>query len=194
MDPQLITQNIRARRSVFPKNYTGEPVNDEVIYEMLENANWAPTHKLTEPWRFRVFTGPGLQKLGNYQASRYKEAALLAGTFDETKFQKLQAKPLLCSHMVSIGMARDPEARVPEIEEIASVSCAVMNMWLTASANGIGCYWSTGGVTYDQEAKSFFGLGPQDLLMGFLNIGIPQFDPRARTPGPVEDKVEWVRG
>ena len=50
-----INHLIKNRRSVFPNLYTGEPVPKEVIDQMLENANWAPTHKFTEPWRFTVF-------------------------------------------------------------------------------------------------------------------------------------------
>jgi len=29
----------------------GKHVDNAIIQQMLENANWAPTHKLTEPWR-----------------------------------------------------------------------------------------------------------------------------------------------
>lgn len=50
---------IRRRRAIFPKFYLpGKPVDRAFIEEMLENANHAPTHKLTEPWRFRVFHSP----------------------------------------------------------------------------------------------------------------------------------------
>ena len=57
-----INQLIHSRRSIFPKDYSGERVNDEVVKQMLENANWAPTHKLTEPWRFKILTGEALER------------------------------------------------------------------------------------------------------------------------------------
>lgn len=193
MKPNQITNLIRTRRSVYPKNYTKEKVDEKIINEMLENANWAPTHRLTEPWRFVVYTGDGIRKFSEYQALRYKGKAEKAGNFDIEKFQKLQDKPLLCSHIIAICMKRDPKESVPEIEEIAAVSCAVQNMWLTAAAHGIGSYWSTGGVTYDDEARTFFGLDEKDRLMGFLMIGIPDKIPAAGRRGPIEDKVLWVR-
>lgn len=168
-------------------------MDEQFIEEMLENANWAPTHLLTEPWRFVVFEGEGLKKLAEYQASRYKKTAEAAGDFSELTFKKLQTKPLMCSHMIAICMRRDPEERVPVMEEMAAVACAVQNMWLTATANGVGCYWSTGGVTYDEEAKSFFGLGAKDILMGFMNIGVPDSHDRNSRRSPIQDKVKWVR-
>lgn len=194
MNPNELSQIIKSRRAVYHKFYTGEKVPHEVIMEMLENANWAPTHRHTEPWRFVVFEGDGLKKLADFQAMRYKKAATKEGNFDETMFEKLKSKPLLCSHMIAIGMRRDPKRSVPEVEELASVACAVQNMWLTASVNGAGCYWSTGGVTYDEGAKAFFGLDEADKLMGFMNIGMPDERTLISRRKPVEEKITWISG
>ena len=188
-----INRLMSQRRSIYPNMFSGDPVPDAVVQQMLENANWAPTHSLTEPWRFRIFSESGLKKLADFQAGLYKQKTEAAGTFDESKFQKLQEKPLLCSHIISIGMQRDPKEKVPEVEEIESVACAVQNMYLTAAAYGIGCYWGSGGVTYWAEAKEFFGLGEQDKLLGFLYLGIPKTKwPQGRRK-PITDKVKWVR-
>ena len=52
---EIIWQNIRHRRSIFPKNYSPEEsVGEDKIWKILEAANWAPTHGKTEPWRFVV--------------------------------------------------------------------------------------------------------------------------------------------
>ena len=135
-----INRLIRHRRSVFPNMYTGEIVDETIINQMLENANWAPTNKLTCPWRFCVFTGDGLLKLATFQSNLYKEVSSQKGNFKEATFDMLKTKPLKASHIISIGMKRDEKERVPEIEEIEAVACAVQNMYLTATAYGIGCY------------------------------------------------------
>jgi len=183
---------IRNRRSIFPNMYTGERVDDEVIKQMVENANWAPTHKLTNPWRFCVFTGEGLKKLADFQSELYKRISTNAGNFLESKFEMLKTKPLLASHIISIGMKRDPKERLPEIEEVEAVACAVQNMALTASAYGIGSYWGSGGITYVEKAKEFFGLNLNDKLLGFLYIGIPQSIPEGKRES-MDDKVKWIR-
>ena len=61
-----INRLIRERRSVYPAQYSGEKVDDSIIKQMLENANWAPNHKKTEPWRFTVFSGEGLKQLAKF--------------------------------------------------------------------------------------------------------------------------------
>jgi nitroreductase len=192
MNPNEISILIRNRRSVYPKNYSEEKVDNSIIQEMLENANWAPTHRLTEPWRFTVFEGEGLKKFAEFQSGRYKLKAEEQGTFDDLKYDKLKSKPLNCSHIIAIGMRRDPAGSVPEIEEVAAVSCAVQNMWLTASAYGVGCYWSTGSVTYDPAALEFFGLTKAYKLLGFLMIGMPESAPKGSRRGPIQGKVTWV--
>lgn len=191
--PQAVNELMRTRRSVFQPQYSGEKVDDAIIDQMLENANWAPNHKLTEPWRFIVYTGSGIQKLAEGQANIYKEVATAKGTFNEDSFQKLLTKPLLSSHIIAIAMKRDERKGVPEIEEVGAVFCAIENMHLTATAYGVGCYLSTGGITFYEEAKPFFGLGPDDKLLGFLHVGMPKGPLPEGRRKPVSDKTTWVR-
>ena len=48
---------LQNRRSIYPYQFEkGKKIPDEIIRQILENANRAPTHKLTQPWRFTVFT------------------------------------------------------------------------------------------------------------------------------------------
>jgi len=192
LDPELINRLIAERRSVFQPQYTGEKVDDRIVRQMLENANWAPTHKLTEPWRFVVFTGDGIKELAEFQSSLYKEVATAKGTYKEDQFQKLLEKPLLSSHIIAVGMVRDPRKSLPEIEEIGAVFCAIENMYLTASAYGVGSYLSTGGITFYEEAKPYFGLGPDDKLLGFMHLGMPKGPIPPGKRKPISEKVKWV--
>lgn len=185
-----INKIIRHRRSIFPVSYTDEVISDDIINQILENATWAPSHKLTQPWKFMVFTGDGLKKLADYQAALYKKTS---GTnFLQKQYDKLKEKPLLCSHIIAIGMKRNK--LVPEIEEVEAVACAVQNMALTASAYKVGAYWGSGGVTYLPEAKPFFNLDEEDKLLGFFFLGVPSIEwPNRSVRRPVIEKVEWVR-
>jgi nitroreductase len=192
-NPEEVNQLIRQRRSVFPKDYSGDTISNAMVEQLLENANWAPTHKLTEPWRFRVFTGGGLQSLARLQSDCYKKVTERNGTYKEDRYQALLTKPLLSSHIISIGMKRDEKASVPEVEEVGAVFCAVQNMYLTATAYGIGCYLSTGGITYFEEAKPLFGLGNADKLLGFLHLGVPKTVSIEGRRKPIGEKVIWVR-
>ena len=106
-------------------------------------------------------------------------------------FNDLQ-QPLLASHIIALGMKRD--TRVPEVEEIAAVSCAVQNIYLSITAYGYGGYWTTGGVTNNPDAKPFFGLGEADRLLGFFYVGVVGVPSVAGKRIPVEEKVEWRRG
>jgi len=186
---QQINQLIQSRRSIFPNQYSGEKVSHEIVEQILENANYAPNHRRTEPWRFMVFTGKALEKLGKVQAELYKTATP-PEKFKEEMYQKLQTKPTLASHVITIGMQRNPV--VPEIEEIEAVACAVQNMYLTATAYGIGAYWGSGGITYYQEAKELFGLGEKDKLLGFFFLGIPKTTPPPYKRQPITNKVIWA--
>lgn len=192
-NPESANALIQNRRSVFQAQYSGAKVDDVIVAQMLANANWAPSHKLTEPWRFVVFTGEGIKKLAEFQASLYKKVTTADGSFKEDKFNNLLTKPLLSSHIIAVGMKRDEKKSLPEVEEIGAVFCAVENMHLTATAYGVGGYLSTGGVTYFEDAKEFFGWGKDDRLLGFFHIGMPKGPLPDGRRKPIEEKVTWVR-
>ncbi|MFZ6014161.1 MAG: nitroreductase family protein [Bacteroidota bacterium] len=188
----MVNELVRKRRSTFQQDYTGEKVEDVIVKQMIENARWAPTHKMTQPWRFIVFTGAGLITLAKAQADVYKSVTTADGTFKEDRYNNLLTKPMLSSHIIAIGMKRDEKKSIPEVEEIGAVFCAVENMYLTAAAYGIGCYLSTGGVTYFEEAKTIFGLNNEDRLLGFFHIGMPaKVYPEGRRK-PADEISSWV--
>lgn len=192
LQPTALNALIANRRSVFPKQYNNVLVDDAVIAQMLENANWAPTHARTEPWRFVVFTGDALERLASFFQSIYKESAP-AESFNESKYQKQRENIVQSSHVIAIIMKRQETAKIPEVEEVCAVACAVQNMYLTATAYGVGCYWSTGGPTFKPQGKAFFNLGENDKLLGFMYVG--NYDgelPEGRRE-PIEDKVTWER-
>lgn len=192
MNPEDFNQLARTRRSVFPDQFiAGEPIDDAIIEQILINATWAPDHGRSQPWQFSVFTGKGLETFANFQSELYKSEA--GAGFKEAAYEKMQRQPLKASHIISIGMRRTTTKNIPEMEDIAAVACAVQNIYLSVTAYGLGGYWTTGGVTFKENAKPFFNLGEADRLMGFFYIGKVAI-PSVPTPRmPLEEKVRWVR-
>lgn len=180
------------RRSIMPAQYTGAPVDEGTIRDILESATYAPTHKRTEPWRFVVFTGEGLKRLAEMQSACYKEVTERDGSFKEERYRGLQTKPMQSSCIIAVCMKRDESARLPEVEEIGAVFCAVENMYLTAAAQGVACYLSTGGITYFEEAKKLFGLAPADRLIGFFHLGIPKQWPDGPGRRQLDEVTQWI--
>lgn len=192
MNPEWFNELARNRRSVFPDQLAaGEKVSDDIIREILTNACWAPNHGRMEPWQFTVFSEQGLETLARFQSELYKEEA--GENFKEATYVKLQQNPRKASHVIAIGMKRTTNKNIPEVEDIAAVACAVQNIYLSVTAYGLGGYWTTGGVTYREKAKAFFGLGENDRLMGFFYIGRVALPSVGATRKPLEEKVNWVQ-
>lgn len=188
-DPRWVTNLIRSRRSTFIDQFEeGQTLPDDIVRAILENANYAPTHKLTEPWRFVVYAGKGRERLASNQANLYK--AHSGDKFNQKTYEKLLSNPMRCSHVIAIGLKRHPE--IPETEEIAAVGAAMENVYLSMTAYGVGGYWSTGGITYYEPAKTLFGLSAEDRLMGFLFMGVIKTPSVTRQPGPFTEKLKWV--
>lgn len=182
-----IHQVIRDRRSVMPAQYNDTPIGQFQIEQILEAANWAPTHKKTEPWRFKVLQGESQTKLGLFLAERFKETAT---TFSEFKYRQLQENPTKAGAIIAICMQRDPKESLPEWEELAAVSMAVQNMWLTATSLGIGAYWSSPPLI--EFMDGFFQLNEGEKCLGFFYMGHYDLAPAQRVPGPIAEKVQWL--
>ncbi len=187
---ESINTIVQKRRSIYPYQYeAGAKVDDAIIWQILNNANCAPNHKKTAPWRFTVFSGEGLQYFASLQVSLYKKHH---GEENKIKIQKLADYPLMASHVIAIGLKRT-EGKLPEIEEVLAVGCAIENMYLTATAHGLGCYLTTGGITYMEEAKKHFDLDDNDKLIGFFYVGKIKDQPAQIQRGDIHEKVKWVR-
>jgi len=180
---------IRERRSIFPRQYTGEEIPHAVLLQLLENANWAPTHRHTEPWRFHVIRGDARQRLGQFLAEAYK-AQTPEETYSETKFEKTLRQPMQASVVLAIGMQRDPQERVPEWEEIAAVACAVQNLWLSATAQGLAGYWSTPKAILGNPA--FLDMAPGERCLGLFYLGTWNTEPIAGKRGSFSEKIHWI--
>jgi len=188
---QTIDHIIQNRRAIFPNTFDRErKVPKETIEQVLLNANWAPTHKKTEPWRFAVFADAGLQKLADWMEEDYKTQNQ-GDAFSPMKLKKTIEKPILSSAVIAIIMQRHADSGLPEWEEIAAVACAVQNLWLSASAYGLAGYWSTPGSI--ERIGSLIELQDEQRCLGFFYLGYPLagFTPTS-TRGSIQDKTTWI--
>lgn len=187
---QKINELIRSRRSTKPSLYNGTRIKNEVVWQILENANWAPTHGLTQPWRFKVFTDSGLEKLADFQANLYKQITPKA-KFKPEKYERMKTNLLKSSHVIVICMNRQSSEKILEIEEIEAVACSVQNMALTAAAYQICSFWGSGGITYTEELKTFLGLGKKDKCLGYFYLGYSDNPTTQSRRDSIQEKVQW---
>jgi len=192
-DREAAERIIQKRRSIFPRDYdTSRKVPKEIIHKMLINANYAPTHGRTKPWRFIVFGGESsLKALGEFEAGLYKKLTP-ADQFKQAKYEKKLTNKTKSSFVIAIVMARQKSEKIPEIEEIEAVACAVQNMHLIASAHGVGAYWSSGNLVYSQEYKDFLGVeNEKDKVLGMFHIGYPSKAWPTESRTDIDQKVTW---
>ena len=187
-DIEVLKKIISRRRSVFPVSYTKEEIPVDVIRQILESANYAPTHKLTEPWRFVVFRNEGKINFANELARLYKDTTP-AHQFLQRKYDSILEKAIQSSCIIALNAQLHPD-KLPEWEEIASLACAVQNMALTAEAFEVGAYWSSPGMIV--ELKDYLNLGEQEKCFGLFYMGYHNEKPRTAARTPIDNKIKWI--
>lgn len=179
-----INEAIEQRRTIYPVHYTGEKVDHKVIERMMELANWAPTHRYTEPWRFHVFSEAAKDDLLDLCADCYVKQTP-AETFKPAKVAQFQERKQQVSHLIAIIV--DHSGEVPEDEELASVAMAVQNMWLYLASTPYAGYWSTPGYIHSPEFATYLKLEPNQRCIGLFYLGTPD----ASAMGAVGKRGDW---
>lgn len=184
-----ISEIIKNRRATPPRLLLKNELPKEIIGQLLENASWAPNHKKTEPWRFKVYTRESKQKLAKScqkileekQAQAYPVAPDKIGKF----IDNLNRAPVVIAIVLQVDAAK----RLPEWEEVAAVSMAVQNMWLTATELGLGAFWATPGFT--ELFSEVLDLQPGQKSLGFFYVGEIMMDYPSPGRGDQASRIEW---
>jgi 5,6-dimethylbenzimidazole synthase len=145
-----IYKAIAERRDM--RHFLPTPIAPELLTKLLQSAHHAPSVGLMQPWRFIRISDPSLRKAIHAQvdAERIKTAQAI-GEFETTarmaEFMRLKVEGVLdCGEVLVATLCDHREKHIfgrrtlPEMD-IASVSCAIQNMWLAARAEGIGMGW-----------------------------------------------------
>ena len=162
----VLKEIIESRRSIFPKDYTGEEIEQEILDEILRSATFAPNHKRTKPWRFKIFKGEEKSRLGEKLAEIYKNT-VAPQHFLEKKYLSISEKAAKANVIVTISV--NFSGLLPEWEEIAATAMAVQNMYLTCTAHGIGSYWSSPGMI--KHLDEFLNLEENQKCYGLFYMG-----------------------
>lgn len=187
-----INELIRERRTIFPEQFSDRKVHKEQIDVILNNAQWAPTHGNTQPWRFKVFMEEtARQTLSDFLGKTYLEITP-AESQDDAKLAKLMARPMQSSVVIAVCMERQPEEIILELEEIEAVACAIQNMYLTCTAYGLGGFWATPKLIYTSQMNAFLNLGEKDKCLGLFYIGYPSIEWPKKHRRPIEYTTEWI--
>lgn len=157
------------------RHFNGQPVDDALMQRLFQVAHAAPSVGLMQPWRFMRIKQPALRaqlhQLVERETARTAEA--LATRKDD--FLALKVQGILdCSEVLVVALMEHRERHVfgrrtlPDMD-IASVACAIQNMWLAARAEGIGMGWVS--LFEPTELQQLLGMPAEASPVAILCIG-----------------------
>jgi 5,6-dimethylbenzimidazole synthase len=129
------------------RHFAGGKVAPEQLARLLQAAHQAPSVGLMQPWRFIRITRAELREgiHGLVEAERVRTAEALGERSDE--FMRLKVEGIRdCAELLVAALMDGREAHVfgrrtlPQMD-LASLSCAIQNLWLAARAEGLGLGW-----------------------------------------------------
>ena len=142
---QAVYRAIAERRDM--RHFSGGTVAPELLRRLLEAAHQAPSVGLMQPWRFLRISDRALrQQIQNLvEEERVRTAEALGERSDE--FMKLKVEGINdCAEVLVAALMDDRERHIfgrrtlPEMD-MASLCCAIQNLWLASRAEGLGMGW-----------------------------------------------------
>lgn len=171
-----LAQIIRERRSV-KKGYTDKNVEESVVRELLEDAIWAPTHGMRQPWRF-IFVSP--DNLPSF-------AKKVAATYPEEK-QQNREDYLNEPNAILVVVMEVPEVEKQWDENFGATASMIQNFWLLAWEQDLGIVWKTNPHIYDPKVKEILNVGDDEKIVGFIHMGYFEKQPIRKHRISVDDK------
>lgn len=157
---------IEERRDM--RHFLPDPVDPQVLQRLLHAAHLAPSVGFMQPWRFIRITDINLREQIHelVEAERLNTARALGER--EGEFMKLKVEGVMeCGELIVAALMDRRERHIfgrrtlPEMD-LASLACAIQNLWLAARAEGLGMGWVS---LFDPKALS--------RLLGIPNGGKP---------------------
>ena len=170
---------------------TGQPLPDGCLERLIDAAHLAPSVGYMQPWRFLRITDPALRRGIQMQveAERLKTADALPSRREEFLGVKIEgladcAEVLVVTLMPGRDKHIVGRRTLPQMD-IASVGCAIQNMWLAARVEGVGLGWVS---FFDPLALAgLLQLPPDAEPLAVLCLGpVPEFYPR-----PMFETAGW---
>jgi nitroreductase len=155
---------IMTRRSV-PKVEARAP-DRETIEKIIQAGMRAPTHHLTQPWRFVVLKENGLDEW----ARAWAAGAAREGKDPDPVFGKAKRAPVV------IAVIETPKHHLPKVQEVEEhhgTGAAMQNMLLAAHALGLGAMLRTGPAAHIPEVRHHLGVGDDEIVAGYIYVGYP---------------------
>jgi 5,6-dimethylbenzimidazole synthase len=149
-EKQAIYKVIAERRDM--RHFLPTPIAPELLTKLLQAAHHAPSVGLMQPWRFIRISDASLRQAIHAQVNEERmNTAQAIGEYETTaryaEFMRLKVEGILdCGELLIASLCNGREKHIfgrrtlPEMD-LASVSCAIQNLWLAARAEGLGMGW-----------------------------------------------------
>ena len=191
-DPEIaaVYRAIAERRDM--RHFRPDPVDPALLQRLLWAAHHAPSVGFMQPWRFIRVTSRALREQMHALVETERQATAQALGERQDDFMRLKVEGLLdAGEVVVVALADEREKHIfgrrtlPEMD-LASVACAIQNMWLAARAEGIGLGWVS--IFDPVELAGLLGMPAGARPVAILCIGhVEAFYPR-----PMLEMEEWA--
>jgi len=174
----VVYRVMAARRDM--RHFRSDPLDEALLDRLLAAAHLAPSVGFMQPWRFIRVRDRGLRERIHAMVNEERLKTAHALGERDAEFMRLKVEGILeCGELLVTALAPGRERHLfgrrtmPEMD-LASVACAIQNLWLAARAEGIGMGWVS--ILDPQAVRAILDVPAAWLLIGYFCLGYPAAD------------------
>lgn len=173
---------IRERRAI-KDHYTNKVVTEDKVRKLLNDARWAPTHGLRQPWRFIFVSKDKLPTFAKNVAATYTE-----------ELQQNREDYLNEPNAILVVIMEAPEMEKQWDENFGATASLIQNFWLLAWEQNLGVVWKTNPHIYYPEVRELLGVRDNEKIVGFIHMGYFDEKPEPKERIDLDDKFTTYEG
>ncbi len=188
---------IKQRRSI--RKYKKRPVPIDIIKQILETANYAPSAHNAQPWRFILLTEDTPKRLLiKAMMNSWLQDLNLDGKPEETQntltktyAERFLAAPILiiaCLTMENMRRYQDAKRQQSERDlSMQSLSSSIENLLLATHAKGLGACWYAAPAFCKDAVRQALKIPANVEPQALITMGYPDEAPTAPRRKPIGD-------
>lgn len=174
-----VAEAIHARHSV--RFFTSEPIDRDVLVELMSAAAAAPSPWNSQPWRFYVATGATRDKVTQAMALSTRHLAEYMDVLGEDGVAHAERFYANLGDAAAVVGVSVPvvEGETEQIDEYIAAGCAIQNILLTTVEKGLGACSITIPDFVMDEVRAAYGVPEDRILVCLVVVGHPGEEPTA---------------
>jgi nitroreductase len=173
------------KKRVTITKFNNKPVDSKLVISLLDDAVYAPNHKMREPWRFIILEGEYRQELITRYITKIRND-------QKSEMIDLMTKVFSAPMVLAVITPIQKDIR-DELEDMQAAAAMIENFLLLATEIGLSTAWKTPKYIESDLFKDVLGIKIDEIVLALIMIGYSDIEGKLKIRKRAEDLTTFYK-